>query len=153
MAKIRKDSNQVQNSETETIPIKVQMFKSAQLTYFLALGFFIISFLFNGLIITSWVEMVEESTSVADGPTLLSILDIVIKSASIILFFLFGFVSLANFQELRGYIVNWKLMVLLVIFSLIQATINGTVLVISAFGIVLILIYFYLIQAKISEEY
>lgn len=133
--------------------IKLQMFNSAKISYILALIFFIVSFLFNGLLINPWVELVENATSAADGPTLLGVLDIIIKSVSIILFFIFGFISLGNLQELRGYIMTWKEMAILVVLSLFQATINGTVFLISTIGVIITLIYFYFIQAKISDEY
>ncbi|MHA1776222.1 MAG: hypothetical protein DRO88_11965 [Promethearchaeia archaeon] len=133
--------------------IKLHMFNSAKISYILALVFFIISFLFNGILINPWVNLVENASSAANGPTFVGVLDILIKSLSIILFFLFGFISLGNLQELRGYIVTWKEMVVLIVLSLFQATINGTVFLISTIGVIIILVYFYFMQAKISDEY
>ncbi|MCF2138954.1 MAG: hypothetical protein K9W44_02715 [Candidatus Lokiarchaeota archaeon] len=139
--------------ENQRMNLKLQMFNSAKISYILALIFFIISFLFNGLIITPWNDLVQNAASSAEGPTALGVIDIAIKSVSIILFFLFAFISWGNLQELRGYIITWKEMVVLIILTLIQATINGTVFLISTIGVIIILVYFYFIQAKISDDY
>jgi len=157
MSKIRKENlaqkAKVQQAERQKTMIKLQMFNSAKITYIIAFIFFIISFLFNGLIISPWVELVENSVKVAEGPTFLGVIDTLIKSFSIILFFLFTFISLGNYQELRGYIMTWKEMTVLVVLTLAQATINGDVFIISALGIVIIVIYMFFIQVKVIEEY
>ncbi len=157
MAKIKKENlaqkEKVQQAERRKTMIKLQMFNSAKITYIFAFVFFIISFLFNGLIISPWIELVENSVEGAEGPTFLGVIDIVIKSVSVILFFLFAFISLGNFQELRGYIMTWKEMSVLIILTLIQATANGNVFLISTLGIVIILIYMFFIQAKVNEDY
>ena len=157
MSKIRKENlakkAKVQQVERQKTMIKLQMFNSAKVTYTIALIFFIISFLFNGLIISPWIELVENSVEGAEGPTFLGVIDIVIKSGAIIIFFLFAFISLGNFQELRGYIMTWKEMTVLIVLTLIQATANGNVFIISSLGIIIIVIYMFFIQAKVSEEY
>lgn len=74
--------------ENQRMNLKLQMFNSAKISYILALIFFIISFLFNGLIITPWNDLVQNAASSAEGPTALGVIDIAIKSVSIILSFI-----------------------------------------------------------------
>jgi hypothetical protein len=155
MPKIRKQEEieEIHQAEDEKTRIKIRMFNSAKITYLLALGFFVISFIFNGMLINGWVQLVNDAVSNSDGPTLLGIVDIIIKSLSIILFFFFGLISLGNYQELKGYVVNWKELVILLVLSLFQATTSGTVFIVSVLGISLILIYFYFMQSKVSSDY
>ena len=157
MPKIQKEAKKrkekVRDLETQKIQLKQKMFSSSMKTYLFAAIFLIISFLFNGQLISQWVETV--STALGDESGAISpivLLDLVIKSFSIILFFFFSFVSMGNWRELSGYILTWKEMVILLVFSLVQATTDGSVFIISSIGIVIILFYMYFIQGKIEKE-
>ena len=157
MPKIQKEAKKrkekVRDLETQKIQLKQKMFSSSMKTYLFAAIFLIISFLFNGQLISQWVETV--STALGDESGAISpivLLDLVIKSFSIILFFFFSFVSMGNWRELSGYILTWKEMAILLVFSLVQATTDGSVFIISSIGIVIILFYMYFIQGKIEKE-
>jgi hypothetical protein len=119
------------------------MFKSAIITYVMAVLFFIASFLFNGLYIV--IPNPDETMTI-------QILEIVIKSGSLIFFFFFLLIAAANYQELRGYVLTWKGVLIFVVLTLIQATADGIIFLISAIGIVLILVYFFFIQGKLEVE-
>ena len=83
---------------------------------------------------------------------ILNVLDVIIKSFSVILFFLFILISLGNYQEMRGYIVKWKQLLFIIIISILQASTEIYVFLIAAIGITLIITYFYFIQGKINAE-
>ncbi len=119
------------------------MFKSGIITYIIAVLLFVVSFLFNGRFVS--IPNPDETTSI-------QILDIVIKSGSLILFFFFFLIAVANYQELRGYVLTWKGMLIVVALALVQASTEGVILLIAAMGVILILVYFYFIQGKLERE-
>ncbi len=145
----------IRDLEIQKAVLKRSMFKSATLTYLLAAVFLVVSFLFNGLIISGWVTLVDEAAIVVEndeGMPFIYIADILIKTISIIVFFFFSLVSVANYRELSGYIMSWKELLVLLILTLIQSTTSGLIFVISACGVVLVLTYMYFIQGKIKRE-
>jgi len=142
----------VKQAENNRILLKSSMFQSALITYFLALTFFVVSFLFNGKLISGWVDLVDENIAAENAPNFITVVDSVIKILSIILFFFFGLISLGNFRELKGYITTWKEMVILLILTLLQGTTDANVFFISIIGILIVLVYFYFIQGKIKSE-
>jgi len=90
-------------------------------------------------------------------PTFLSdeimeIFNILLNSALIILFFFFAFVSMGNLQEVRGYILDWKGIMLLMFISVIQGMLDGWVVFVSLLGILGVLTYFYFLQGKIQHH-
>ncbi|MBD3193783.1 MAG: hypothetical protein GF317_01920 [Candidatus Lokiarchaeota archaeon] len=98
--------------------------------------FFIISLFFNiGIVSIAFNQN-----------TYLLIGDFFIKFLSIILFFLFMTISIGNYKELTGKPVTWKELVLLVIFSLIQAITDGLVFAFSLMGIFILVIYLFFLQ-------
>ena len=149
MPKIAKSSNKSSKKrdiESQKAKLKLKMFKSSRTTYFITISCLIISFIFNGNILAN------ETGWGSSSSTAISVLDIIIRSLSVILFFFFGMISVANWQELRGYVMTWKEMAVLLILSLIQTTIKGNVFLISLIGISLVLTYLYFVQGKIEEE-
>jgi hypothetical protein len=156
MPKIKKDKMGEQvarrkKMELDKTFLKYKMYRSSVLTYLLAVVFLAISFVFNGKLLTAWVSKVDGTATIDSSPTFV-ILDVAIRSISVILFFWYTLVSVGNWQELRGYILTWKEMTVILILSLFQTTINGTVFAISLIGISLILMYMYFIQGKIETE-
>jgi len=176
LSKIKKDKKireeKLKKLEIRKIEVKSTMFSSTFITYGLAAIFLVISFIFNGSIISGWVQNVVESKTVIDeggapsfiyimdiiiksdeggAPSFIYIMDIIIKSFSVILFFFFVFISVGNFQEYRGYIMTWKEMLGLFIISLLQVSTNFTIFFISTIGIIICIIYFYFLQGKIEK--
>jgi len=153
LPKIKKDKKikeeKLKNLEIQKGKVKSTMFSSTLTTYVLAALFLIISFIFNGSIISGWVEQVVEAKSAIDdggAPSFIYIIDIIIKSFSVILFFFFLFISIGNFQEYRGYIMTWKEMIGVFVISLLQVSSNFTTFFIATIGITICITYFYFLQ-------
>lgn len=104
----------------------------------LSLIFYVISLLFNAEII-----------SIFTGTNLIFyIIDILIKVIAILLFFLFMMISIGNYKEMTGKPLNWKEFLLLFILSLGQTLLNYIVFIFTFIGLLLILIYLFLVQEK-----
>ncbi|MHA1856574.1 MAG: hypothetical protein ACTSYY_11055 [Promethearchaeota archaeon] len=158
MPKIKKDKKskeeKLKNLEISKAEAKRSMFSSSIITYLIAAIFLVISFIFNGNLINVWVEKITNAQSVIDeggAPSFIYVMDIIIKSFSVILFFFFTFISIGNFQEYRGYIMTWKEMLILLIITLLQVSTNFTIFLITFVGIILCITYFYFIQGKIEK--
>ncbi len=76
----------------------------------------------------------------------LDFVDISIKTISIILFFLFLCVAVGNVEEINGKVLGWKKLTILIIISLIQSIRNGWVFLFSSIGIIVLILYFWLVQ-------
>ena len=98
--------------------------------------FYLISLLFNLEIITIFMYQ----------GILLNIIDISIKVLVIMLFFLFMIISIGNYKELIGKPLDWKELVLLILLSIGQTILNPWVFIFTLFGLIVILIYLYLVQ-------
>ncbi len=110
--------------------------KSGIISFYLAGIFFVISILFNSGIVTIFMNQ----------NLYLDIVDILIKTISIILFFLFLSVAVGNVEEINGKIFGWKKLTILIIISLIQSIRNGWVFLFSSLGIIILILYFWLVQ-------
>lgn len=75
-----------------------------------------------------------------------TVIDIFIKVIVVLLFFLFIITSFANYKELVGKRLNWKELVLIILLSIGQTILNSLVLIFTLFGLIVILIYLFLIQ-------
>jgi len=75
-----------------------------------------------------------------------NIVDVLIKVGAILLFFMFMITSIGNYKELIGKPVDWKELLLLITFSLGQTILNLWVLVFTFFGLILILVYLFIVQ-------
>ncbi len=160
MSKIQKENiarkDKIRDLENQKTILKNSMYSSAKITYILAAIFLIISFLFNGRMLSWAGKIADEVQSMEDnatGPTLLYIIDVIIKSISITLFFLFAFISIGNYKELTGDIMTSKEMMILIIISIAQATAESTIFFYTVIGISLVLTYMYFIQGKIKKNY
>ena len=111
-------------------------YKTVLITSVLSGIFLIISLLFNTQIIT--IFMVEN--------TIWFYIDILIKVLVILLFFIFSIISIGNYKELSGKPLDYKLVFLLFLLSLIQAFRNSWVFGFSFVGLLVIIAYFYFIQ-------
>ncbi len=76
----------------------------------------------------------------------LSVLDVSIKSISLILFFFFLIIAVSNVEEINGKALSWKELTLIIIMSLVQSIRNGWVLLFSSLGIALIILYLFVLQ-------
>ena len=77
---------------------------------------------------------------------LLQTLDITIKVLVILFFFIFMTISIGNYKELMGKPLDLKLIVLILIFSLVQSFRDSLVFSFSLIGLLLIIVYLFLIQ-------
>jgi hypothetical protein len=75
-----------------------------------------------------------------------AIIDILIKVFAVLLFFLFIITSYGNYKELLGKRLNWKELVLLILFSIGQTILNSLVFILTLIGLIIILIYLFLVQ-------
>ena len=73
-------------------------------------------------------------------------LDITIKVLVILFFFIFMTISIGNYKELTGKPLDLKLIVLILIFSLIQSFRDSIVFSFSLIGLLLIIVYLFLVQ-------
>ena len=110
--------------------------KSGITSFYLASIFFVISILFNSGIVTLFMNQ----------NLYLDIVDILIKTISIILFFLFLSVAVGNVEEINGKIFGWKKLTILIVISLIQSIRNGWVFLFSSLGIIILILYLWLLQ-------
>lgn len=110
--------------------------KSGITSFYLASIFFVTSILFNSGIVTIFMNQ----------NLYLDIVDILIKTISIILFFLFLSVAVGNVEEINGKIFGWKKLTILIIISLIQSIRNGWVFLFSSLGIIILILYLWLLQ-------
>ena len=96
----------------------------------------IISILLNG----------EYLSLFASEEFFLQTLDITVKVLVILFFFIFMTISIGNYKELTGKPLDLKLIVLILIFSLIQAFRDSIVFSFSLIGLLLIMVYMFLVQ-------
>ncbi len=76
----------------------------------------------------------------------LQTVDITIKVLVILFFFIFMTISIGNYKELTGKPLDLKLIVLIFIFSLIQAFRDSIVFSFSLIGLLIIMVYLFLVQ-------
>jgi hypothetical protein len=107
----------------------------------------IISVIFGGIfLLISIFFNIEIITVFMDKNVFFDILDVLIKTSVILLFFFFMMISIGNYKELVGKPISWKEFLFLIVLSLGQSILNLWVFVFSVIGIIIILVYFYLIQ-------
>ncbi|TFG17244.1 MAG: hypothetical protein EU531_03870 [Promethearchaeota archaeon] len=136
MSKFKKNNSKSKKTIVKSKLDESFAYKTVFLTAILSGIFLIISFLFNSQLIT--IFMVEN--------TIWFYIDIVIKVLVILLFFLFSIISIGNYKELSGKPLDYKLVFLLFILSLIQSYRNLWVFGFTFLGLLVIIAYFYFIQ-------
>ncbi|MBD3211092.1 MAG: hypothetical protein GF311_00665 [Candidatus Lokiarchaeota archaeon] len=97
---------------------------------------FIASLLFNG----------EIFSLTFSNNLIFELVEIVIRTILILLFFLFFTISYANYRDLVGKPIGWKELLFILVLSIIQSILNVYVFLLSLIGLILILLYLYLIQ-------
>ena len=114
-------------------------------SFYLAGVCFVVSVLFNAGILTFLMNQ----------NIILDILDVSIKSISIILFFLFLCIAVGNIEEINGKVLGWKQLAVIAAISLLQSIRSGWVALISSIGVALVILYLWIIQEgswKISSD-
>lgn len=136
MSKFKKDGSNLSKNTNKSKLDENFAYKTVLVTAVFSGIFLFISLLFNTQIIT--IFMIENSVWFY--------IDIVIKILVILLFFLFSIISIGNYKELSGKPLDFKIIFLLFILSLIQAYRNAWVFGFSFLGLIVIIAYFYFIQ-------
>ncbi len=77
---------------------------------------------------------------------LLQTLDVTVKVLTILFFFIFMTISIGNYKELTGKPLDFKLIVLIFFFSLIQSFRDSIIFSFSLIGLLLIMVYLFLVQ-------
>ena len=107
----------------------------------------IFSVIFGGIFLTISIFFnIEIITVFMDKNVLFDILDVFIKTSVILLFFFFMMISIGNYKEIVGKPISWKEFLFLIVLSLGQSILNLWVFTFTVLGIIIILIYLYLIQ-------
>ena len=98
--------------------------------------FLAFSFIFNGEII----QIYEGNNE------FLTILDALFKVILIMLFFIFSIISIGNYKELSGKPLKLREILLLCLFSILQGYRNPLVITFTFFGLLIMIVYFYISQ-------
>lgn len=136
MSKIPKVQTKDQKSKTRRRSEDKFAYRTVVISTVLSLIFFAVSLLFNIGIISIF----------ADINLIFDIIDILIKVIAILLFFLFMMISIGNYKEMTGKPLGWKELLLLFILSIGQTLLNYIVFISTFIGLLLILVYLYLVQ-------
>jgi hypothetical protein len=136
MSKVPKDQIKEQKIKIKRRSDDKFAYRTVIISCSLGLIFYIISLLFNFGIISIF----------RNNNAFFALVEIFIEVAVILLFFLFMMISIGNYKELMGDPLNWKEFILLLILSLGQTILNFLVFIITFIGLILIILYFYLVQ-------
>ncbi|MFO8019303.1 MAG: hypothetical protein R6U96_11750 [Promethearchaeia archaeon] len=115
---------------------KEQAFKSVKIAAILSGICLVLSVLFNAEIITFFMNKGLKW----------DIVDVTIKTTSILLFFIFTLISIGNFKDITGKPITLKEISLLFGLSLLQTINNLWVFLFTLLGVPLIVIYLYFVQ-------
>lgn len=135
MPKFKKESKKAKRSNKKAFD-EVFAYKTVIKSVIFAGIFFIISILFNTEIIVFFMDQGE----------LWLIIDITIKVIAILLFFFFMIISIGNYKELTGKPLKISLILFMSILSILQAFRNPIVLTFTILGLIVIIIYMFIIQ-------
>ncbi len=97
-------------------------------------------------IISIFINMVEIFSIIVYQDNFSNIIEIVVRVSVVLLFFFFMMISFGNYKDLLGKPSDLKEMIFLFCLSLLQTMRNIYVLSFSLIGLILIVIYLYLIQ-------
>ena len=139
MPKIKKTpQKRRRSSASRDISVKDEKFitKSIKISSLLAGLFLTLSLLFNGEIVTYFMNR----------GIYWDILDVSIKVSLILFSFLFMIISISNYKELTGKPLSIKEIILLIALSLGQTVRNLYVFIFTLIGLVLLIFYLFLIQ-------
>ncbi|MFX1237969.1 MAG: hypothetical protein ACFFAS_14725 [Promethearchaeota archaeon] len=140
MPKFEKNRTKGRPSEKSQEIDEAFAFRSVKVSLILGMVFLFISLCFNLLDVFSLLEL-EDSV-------LLEILDYSIKIASPLFFFLFILISVGNYRDLLGKPIDWLGILGIFLLSLLQTIRNTTVLGGTFIGLIIIIIYFYILKER-----
>jgi len=136
MSKIRKDTVKSESPKRKSKFIEKAAYRSVILSGILGGVFLVLSIILNGEIIIIFTS---------DDLLWVSI-DIVLKILIILLFFFFMMISIGNYKELTGKPIDFKMVMLIFILSLIQSFKNSIVFSFTLISLLVIVVYLYLVQ-------
>ncbi|MCK4687693.1 MAG: hypothetical protein KAT66_06165 [Candidatus Lokiarchaeota archaeon] len=136
MSKIPKDQIKEQKSKIKRRSDDKFAYRTVIISCVLSIIFYAISLLFNVGVISIFTNI----------NILFNMLDLLIKVATILLFFLFMMISVGNYKELTGKPLNWKELLILIVLSLGQTLLNLWVFAFTFIGLLVIIIYLYIVQ-------
>ena len=136
MSKIPKQKEKEQKLKRKSRSDENFAFRSVIVSAIFGGLFFVISLFFNTGIISILMNR----------DIFWTFIDTSIKVIAILLFFLFMITSIGNYKELIGKPLNWREILLLILFSIGQTILNVWVFIFTLFGLALLLIYLYIIQ-------
>ncbi|MFX1346581.1 MAG: hypothetical protein ACFFBC_11330 [Promethearchaeota archaeon] len=140
MSKIPKDQIKEQKSKIKRRSDDKFAYRTVIISCILSIIFFVVSLFFNVIFEIGFFSFFTDSS------ILFSMLDVLIKVVIILLFFLFMMISVGNYKELTGKPLDWKELLLLIVLSLGQAILNLWVFAFTFIGLLVIIIYLYLVQ-------
>jgi len=136
MSKIRKDTVKSESPKRKSKFIEKAAYRSVIVSGILGGVFLVLSIILNG-------EIVIVFTS--DDLLWVSI-DTVLKVLIILFFFFFMMISIGNYKELTGKPIDFKMILLIFILSLIQSFKNSLVFSFSLISLLVIVVYLYVVQ-------
>ncbi len=136
MSKIPKDQIKEQKSKIKRKSEDKFAYRTVIISCVLSIIFYAISLLFNVGVISIFTNI----------NILFNMLDVLIKVGTILLLFLFMMISVGNYKELTGKPLNWKELLLLIVLSLGQTLLNLWVFAFTFIGLLVIIIYLYIVQ-------
>lgn len=136
MSKVPKDQIKEQKLKIRRRSDDKFAYRTVIISCILGIIFYVISFIFNIGLIPFFTE----------SNILFTLLDILIKVIAILLFFLSMMISIGNYKELTGNPLGWKELLLLFVLSLGQTLLNLLVFSLTFIGLLIVVIYFYLVQ-------
>jgi predicted neutral ceramidase superfamily lipid hydrolase len=147
MPKIKKSYEELQEekrSYLENVEFEKQfMYVSALKTYPIMLICSVLSLILNLKIL-----VIPDFTS----ETAMTFLNIMIKVLLLLGFFFFGIIAFANIIELKGKVMTWRELIILMLLTLIQGIFDGWVILGCILGIIAIITYVYFIQGRIESD-
>ena len=130
MAKSRKSSDNEKSMEEFA-------YRTVILTAIIAGILFVISLLFNG----EFISLTNISNNLV-----IQIIENSIRIGSIVFFYIFIITSIGNYKELTGKPVTWIELTFFFIISLIQSVLDLLVFSFTFLGLVIVVIYFWIVQ-------
>ncbi len=146
MPKILKKSNKTSKKAIKDSSRIVNVKKTVNISLIITGILLFISLLLNGEIINIILDQFTIEQPLIDQPLILDIIDVSVKVSVLLLFFLLLIVSYSNYRELKGKPIGWLELVIISFLTLIQSFRNAWVFVFSLVGVVVLIIYLYLIQ-------
>ena len=136
MSKLRKDTKKTESLKKEPIFVEKTAYRSVIISAILGGLFLVLSVIING----EFVVIFTSDELIWVG------IDTILKILIILFFFIFMMISIGNYKELTGKPLDFKIILTIFILSLIQAFKNSTVLSFTFIGLLVIVIYFYVVQ-------